>query len=386
MPAEPNPDRPRRPDLTPLVIALALLGAVVPALAQGVGVRPEAELPIVAGSADREGIGLPGPTVRPPATSPSPLPRVRSLSWPGAELVFAQAPATALAAASVDALGSAAAPASAPTPAPVQDGRPALTEQQLRRRGALIVGGSAAALLTYGYLKWWDEGLTGRLKWSNEGWFGRGTEYGGTDKLGHAYSNALGVRLLGAVLEEAGYPRARATRLAFWSTTAAYAAIELLDGVSRRYDASLQDIAFNLLGAAGSALLMSDPGLDRLIDFRLSYSRSRFSNGWDAFGDYEGQTYWLVAKAEGVPALASNPLTRYLEVSLGYGARNFDVPAGTGLQRQRELRLAVGINLSRVFGDAVAGTRVDGSRAHRVADLAFELVQHPLRVGTRWTD
>ena len=372
--------------LVPSVTAASLFGMTLPTFAQGVGIRPAASAPasddpaavatIATNRASEGGFGDRSALAAHGLAGPRSL--ATRTPWAGTGLFMAQStvePATAASGAATPG------PAATPTQA-----RPALTEQQLARRGALIVGGSAAALLTYGYLKWWDDGLTSRLKWANEGWFGRGTEYGGTDKLGHAYSNALGVRLLGAVLEEAGYPRARATRLAFWSTTAAYAAIELLDGVSRRYDASLQDMAFNLLGAAGSALLLSDPALDRLIDFRMSYSRSRFANGWDAFGDYEGQTYWLVAKAEGVPALASNPFTRYLEVSLGYGARNFDVPAGSGLRRERELRLAVGINLARVFGDAVAGTRVEGSRAHRVADLAFELVQHPLRVGTTWTD
>ena len=81
----------------------------------------------------------------------------------------------------------------------------------LPQRNALIVGTSSAAFALYGRAKWWNDGFGGGFKTAGEGWFGRGTDYGGADKLGHMFTTYATARLLATALRSASKPSALAT-------------------------------------------------------------------------------------------------------------------------------------------------------------------------------
>jgi hypothetical protein len=290
----------------------------------------------------------------------------------------ALARATALvlgaAAATGAALGQGALPpeASGGTTASADAARAAAVDRRLARRNAVVIAAGSAAFALYGWRNWWEDGFGGGFKSRDEGWFGAGTESGGADKLGHGYTNYANVRLLTPLFEAVGNGHGEAVRLAAWTTVGIFTAIEVADGYSRRYDFSPQDAAMNLLGAGLGVLMELDPDLDRKFDFRFAYRRSPGSD-FSPFGDYAGQRYLLVAKADGFVALRDVPVLQYLELGLGYQARGFD-PGG---ERRRELSLSVSLNLSRLLADGAYGGRRQSTPLQRTADRAFDLLQWP---------
>jgi hypothetical protein len=80
----------------------------------------------------------------------------------------------------------------------------------------------------------------------------------------------------------------------------------------------------DVVGVGIGYLMERNRELDDLLDFRLLYRKSEGSS-FDPAGDYSGQTYLLLAKASGVPALRENSVLRYFELALGYGTRGYQV-------------------------------------------------------------
>lgn len=263
-------------------------------------------------------------------------------------------------------------------PAPRLDAEPQPsrpTPEQLRLRNAGLIAGGALLVGAYGMSKWWDEGFTGEFRTENEGWFGQNTKHGGADKLGHGFFAYGGTRLYAAAFEAAGNDPARAGALAFWTSLGIMTAVEVLDGYSRQYRFSGQDAVMNLAGAGLGYLMERNPGLDRLVDFRLYYRRSDGAD-WEPAGDYSGQTYLLVGKAAGVPALRGNSVLRYLELAVGYGTRGYQstVP---GTEHQRNLYYGISLNLAEVLNRTVFRDATEKSGWQRGSELFLELIQVP---------
>jgi len=263
-------------------------------------------------------------------------------------------------------------PAAAPSDETRQADRP--TPEQLRLRNAAVIGGGILLVGVYGGAKWWQDGFTGDFRTQKEGWFGQNTLSGGADKLGHAFSAYVGTRLVAQALEAAGNQPEPARRLAAWSTLGVMIGIEMLDGYSKQYRFSEEDALMNVVGVGIGYLLERNRELDRLLDFRLLYRRSEASN-FDPAGDYSGQTYLLVAKASGIPALRDNSVLRYFELAAGYGTRGYQGPPGA--ERERNLYFGVSLNLSEVLGQTVFRGAKERSRTQRATDLFFEFIQVP---------
>jgi hypothetical protein len=258
-------------------------------------------------------------------------------------------------------------------PAAAQEAPPDLT-----LRNAATIATIGALWAGYGYNKWWDDGFGGGFKTTNEGWFGTGTDSGGADKLGHMFSNYASVRLLTPLFTSTGNSREEAIRLAGWTTIGIFTGIEVLDGYSRKWGFSPQDALMNVAGTALGVFLESHPDVDDKFDFRFAYRRSRGS-GFDPFGDYSGQRYLLVLKADGFETTRRIPALRYLELSVGYQARGFD-PGG---DRRRDLYVGVSLNLSRLLADGAYGGQMHSTPTQRAAERAFELLQFPAAVYSR---
>jgi hypothetical protein len=258
------------------------------------------------------------------------------------------------------------------TPASQISARQDERQADLTWRNAAIIGTGTALFAAYGQAKWWETGFGGGFKTTNEGWFGADTPYGGADKLGHMYTNYANVRLLTPLFEYAGNSREAAIRLAGWTTFGIFTGIEVLDGFSRAYQFSAQDAAMNIAGAALGVVLEGNPSLDDKFDFRFAYRRSPGS-GFDPFGDYSGQRYLLVTKADGFAALQRHPVLRYLELGVGYQARGFD-PGG---ERRRDLYVGISLNLSRLLADGFYGGQMHSTPFQRATDRVFDLIQFP---------
>ena len=250
-----------------------------------------------------------------------------------------------------------------------------------RRRRLLtgtVIAGAGLAVLAYGGNKWWGDGASGSFRSENEGWFGRDTRYGGTDKLGHAFSNYLGARLLTWTFEGIGHDPERARRLAFYTTLGTFTAVELIDGFAKGWAFSKEDALMNLAGAGIGYLSDRHPAFDDLVDFRLQYRPSTVGgvrSAWDPLADYGGQTWIVALKGSGVARLRNRDPWRYLELALGYNARGFEDPA-LAQARSRRLYLGISLNLSRLLDDTAFRNRPD-SRARRIVNGTLEFVQVP---------
>lgn len=249
----------------------------------------------------------------------------------------------------------------------------------LALRNTATIAAIGALWAGYGYGKWWNDGFGGGFRTTSEGWFGTGTDSGGADKLGHMFSNYASVRLLTPLFTATGNSREEAIRLAGWTTIGIFTAIEVLDGYSRQWDFSPQDAMMNVAGTALGVYLESHPEVDDRFDFRFAYRRSKGS-GFDPFGDYSGQRYLLVVKADGFGATRRVPALRYLELSFGYQARGFEQAGG---DRRRDLYVGVSLNLSRLLADGAYGGQRHSTPTQRAAERAFELLQFPTAVYAR---
>jgi len=254
--------------------------------------------------------------------------------------------------------------------------QPAVDPATLRWRNTAVIAGGLGLVAAYAATKWYDDGFGGGFKTEKEGWFGEGTKYGGQDKLGHAGFSYASMRLFSSALRAMGNTPEAAANLSMVTVLATMTAIEVLDGYSRKYAFSREDAIVNVVGVGLGWVFERYPRVDELLDLRLRYQQSTRPDGvrsdFDPFGDYEGQTYLIVAKASGVPGLRDVPVLRYAELALGYGARGFDPRTS---DPQRNLYFGVGINLGQLLADTVfksSGRFVRGANA-----TFFEYVQVP---------
>jgi hypothetical protein len=248
---------------------------------------------------------------------------------------------------------------------------------QLRTWGIIL--GSAAAVGVYGQQKWWHNGFDSRFKQQDEGWFGKNTYSGGADKLGHFFMAYAGTRLSSSAFEWAGNTPEDSLKLAALTTLGILSGVEILDGYSKNWKFSKEDAVVNAFGVGAGLLLEKHPQLDRLLDIRLLYRPSREGGrDFNPFGDYSGQTYLLVAKANGLPAFREHPLLRYLEVAVGYGTQGYsDSPRTESLNPQRHAYVGVSLNVSEVLRKSVFHSSESRSRTQRATEAFLEFVQVP---------
>jgi hypothetical protein len=271
------------------------------------------------------------------------------------------------------------------TAAPLRaDGKPGdfgLTEDQVRIRTRILLGGAVGVVGVYGATVWWNEGISANFRTVNEGWFGQDTYTGGADKLGHAYSAYVGTRLLTLGFQWAGNDRDRSLGLAAATVVGTMVGIEVLDGFSRRYRFSKEDAIMDLLGVGAGLLLEKRPDLDRAVDFRVHYWPSqdaRRLNEVDPIADHSGQTYLVALKAAAFPALRRQGPLRYLELAAGYGSRGYEPNDGTGRQpRSRHVYFGISLNVSEILADTVFRGTSRKSLAQRMTDTVLEFVQVP---------
>lgn len=258
----------------------------------------------------------------------------------------------------------------------------ALSEKTTRLRTVALMAASIGGTLAYGRAKWWQDGFGDGFKSVDEGWFGQATSYGGADKLGHAMFAYSGARLLARGYEWAGNDPATALNLGLWTSVGTLMGVELIDGFSKKWRFSKEDAVANLAGGALAYVMERNPGLDALVDLRLQYNAPSEGSRFDPFGDYSSQRYLLVLKASGVPAFKQHPWLKFLEINLGYGARNFDT--NSPAPPTRHTYVGVSLNLSELLRHTVYKDNTSPSRTQRVSETFFEFIQIP--AATQQTD
>jgi len=211
-------------------------------------------------------------------------------------------------------------------------------------QGGIILAGA----IFWNYSERW----TGEFGIENEGWFGKESNNGGADKLGHAYTWCLLTRGLIHNYERHGFSRKSS---AFWGfTIPAFNGIiiEILDGYTD-YNASTEDILFNLMGSGLGAYLYLNPKLDELIHFDWSYlPSSDFTKNIkkDFTTDYAGQVFTLEINGKGVRKILkydqSSPID-YFQMGFSYYTRGYSGELNTN--KERFTGITLGINLQEFF-------------------------------------
>ncbi len=199
---------------------------------------------------------------------------------------------------------------------------------------------SMAAITAWGIANW----EYGRRKpySDREEWFGRDTDSGGADKIGHFYAAYLLGSGLSGLYESWGYEEKEAALYGSYSSLFLLNFMEVGDAFSE-FGFSYEDFLMNTLGSFSAYIFYTNPELSKRIDLRIEYIPS-FDTA-DIVTEYERMKYLLVLKAEGFD-LITNPYLKYAELHAGYYTRNYK--GAYSLERERIVYLGIGINLSRI--------------------------------------
>ena len=183
----------------------------------------------------------------------------------------------------------------------------------------------------------------------NEGWFEKTTNNGGSDKLGHIYTNYVATRALAPLYESWGYEKQEAGLYAsFTSLMISGLLIEVGDGYSS-HGFSSKDFLSDAVGVGAGYLLYMNPSLAKKVDLRVEYNPFiSTDNSTDISTDYERMKHLMTIKANGFKAFEDTPLS-YLELHLGYYSRNFNHDHLPIAGRDRNIYIGLGVNLSKLL-------------------------------------
>lgn len=146
------------------------------------------------------------------------------------------------------------------------------------------------------------------------------------DKLGHAYSTGVQTEAWAAAYRWAGHGDNAAAGLGAVTAFGYMTVYEALDGFDRGTGFDPADIAANAVGAGLVVARAHVPALDA-VRLKLSYWPS--GGTCDASCDYAGQTMWLTVNPHALaPESIKDVLPAWLNLAVGYGAREGDVNAG----------------------------------------------------------
>lgn len=153
-----------------------------------------------------------------------------------------------------------------------------------------LLAGVPLSVMIYGKELWrWGE--RGGWRWGSEGWFGRNTDHGGADKLGHTFAMYTITRGTTRILEFTGLDHDRALLYGMLMGAGIGIGIEVGDAYTGRYGFAYEDLVADLSGVALGVLLEKQPVLDSLIGFSIEYFPTR------SFREYPGKS-WLEFEAD----------------------------------------------------------------------------------------
>ncbi|MDM7987895.1 MAG: DUF2279 domain-containing protein [Smithella sp.] len=211
----------------------------------------------------------------------------------------------------------------------------------------LLNAGSWAFILIYGLAEW-DYSESG-FHFENEHWFGRKTEYGGLDKLSHAWSSYAMSHFFSYVYRKWEYTDKEANLYGALSSLGVNTFMEIADGFSPSQGFSYEDMVMNIVGCGLGYVLGAYPDLARKVDFRMEITPKFDAEDLKIGTNYERQTYLLVAKADGFDFI-ENPYLKYLEFHLGYNAHDYKGYDEDGPDhRHRHIYAGLGFNVSKLL-------------------------------------
>lgn len=193
-----------------------------------------------------------------------------------------------------------------------------------------ILAGVPLSVMIYGK-EIWRWGDRGAWRWGTEGWFGRNTDHGGADKLGHTFAMYTLTRGTTRIMEFTGLDHDRSLLYGALMGTGIGLGIEVGDAYTGKYGFSYEDLIADLSGVALGVLLEKQPVLDSLMGISIEYFPTRSfreypGRKWLEFeGDTGGFNYMLNFRLAGLHNVGVN-LPRpfdFFTADVGYFTRGF---------------------------------------------------------------
>lgn len=250
------------------------------------------------------------------------------------------------------------------------------------------LAGVYAGITVWAYFAWYhNKPRNLYFKVGGDGLFGVNTYAGGSDKLGHFWSNHMVSRGTTELLIAGGWKPLPASLIASGLCAAFFTYVEVKDGYY--YEFSNGDLVADVGGAALSVLMINVPEVDRLFDFRVDYVPT--SEYLDGFGDgdvnfaedYTGQTYLLAAHLSGIPRLTDSKWTRwarYVDLVGGFQSLNYKPePDDMDAVPSQHLFVGAAFNVQTLLED-LYGQPAERGRArvsHQIGHFFFEFVSVP---------
>jgi hypothetical protein len=252
----------------------------------------------------------------------------------------------------------------------------------------VIVGAIYGTAWTWVSAAWWTRKNASKgFVFLDEGAFGLETYAGGSDKLGHYYANYLMNRGFAGILEWGGFTRTASIVSSTLLTTAFFSAVEVKDAYHLNYGFSAGDVIANLGGQGTALALMLSPTLDEAISVKIQYfPSSDFFHALSTEGplntpeDYSGQTFLLSYHLASLPLVKQSPslgLLRYVDLSLGWGTRNYKPIPKTPVPVKQQLSLGFSLNLQALFDDLMLDEGEVPGAGDQVVHFTNEVYQPP---------
>ena len=195
-------------------------------------------------------------------------------------------------------------------------------------------------ITTWGIMNWDYFSTSPHSK--SEGWFSKNTKEGGSDKLGHFFTNYVAAHGLSYLYESWCFSKNDAALYGALSSFAMMGYMELGDSFSS-YGFSHEDFLVNMAGSVFGYITYKNPDLRNKIDFRWEYGFH--PNDDDFITDYENSKHLIAIKFNGFDS-TSQGLLKHLELHLGYYTRGF---SETCDEKKRNLYVGLGLNLTDFF-------------------------------------
>jgi hypothetical protein len=248
--------------------------------------------------------------------------------------------------------------AQAPTDSIIQSNE---THSKRLKIVAITEGTFVVTSYTAFYFLWYKD-----FEHSKFHFFNDGREWLGMDKLGHSFSSYWLSTLNSKAFSWAGLNH---NKSAIWGSLSSFLymfSIELLDGYSQEWGASVWDLAAN---ASGSSLYLAQELLfdKQFVLLKYSYYPSNYSHyrpavlgnsfGEKLIKDYNATTFWLSFDLNGI---VSPKIPKWLNLAFGYGAtgmtggfENYLSPDCNckpvpDSERMRKYYLSIDIDLSKI--------------------------------------
>ena len=220
------------------------------------------------------------------------------------------------------------------------DGTEPLTPEDRNRRVLNVTLTGVGVVTAWGVANW--DYFSGKPQAKSEGWFGRNTEEGGVDKLGHVFATYATAQGISSLFEHWCFTPEEAAWYGSLSSFAILGVMEAGDSFSD-YGFSYEDLIANALGGIASYYRYRYPDLASKVDLRWEIG---FDPGQvDVLTDYENSKYLVALKLNGFEQF-NKGILKHVELHAGYFTRGYSEASAPD---ERNLYMGIGLNLTDLF-------------------------------------